>query len=300
MLASLSRPAEIALRAFALALGYVAVVAGVIAAAGLADPAADRAVLLALNPDRYVPGLDEAMVLVTDFSERALALVIVAWLAGYAAVRLRPARRRQVAGAIEALGVLLGAGFASGAFWAGYELPIVFLPFGLAVTAGLWLAGESFVRCDDATLRRLCAVVGLVVLSSVLTSVFAEGFVKGVVGRPRPLADANVDWNHAVRQVHDEVVRVGYSYASGHAAGLFALVTPMAWAARRAPVKVALLAWAALHAVTRVYLAAHFPWCALMGSVLGLAVGSLVFVTLRPLFPSLGSVTPAPGRTRAG
>lgn len=274
--------------------GYVAIVAATVAASTLVDDALDRAVLLAVNPDAYVPVLDEAVVLVTDFSERILGVVLLSWLGGYLAYGHKPERRRLVARAIKAEAVLLGVLAASGALWGGYELEVVFVPCGAALGAALWGAARSFERCDDDALRRFARVVGLVALSSLLTSAIAEGLVKQLVARPRPLADVNAGWNHAVRLLPDEVVRVGHSYASGHAAGLFALVTPLVWAARRAPVKAALLLWALLHAATRVYVAAHYPACALAGSFMGFAVGSLVFFSLGPARGSPSSLRPPP------
>lgn len=282
----MSRSSLLVGRLLTLLVGFVIVVAGVVAASTCIDDLTDRAILLALNPDHYVPVLDEAMVLVTDFSEQALGVVLVSWLIGYYVCRNRPERKRMVAHALRLMGVVFGVCAASGIVWRGYTYEVVLVPYGLALTAGLWIAGTSFVRADDATLRRFAVVVWLVALSSFLTSFLAEGFVKSTVQRARPLADVNVGWNHAIRLVPDEVVRTGYSYASGHSAGLFALVTPMFWATRRTSVRVALLLWATVHSFTRVYLAAHYPFCALMGSVMGCSIGSLVFFTFgRALVP---------------
>lgn len=262
-------------------VGYIAILAAVVAASALVDDRFDRAVLLAMNPDRAVPGLDEAVILLTDFSEPAVAVVLLSWLAGYLACRRRPERRGAVARALRAEAAILGVAAASGAFWAGYALDVVFVPLGLALGTGLWLAARSFERLDDDALRRFADVVAVTILASVLTSAIADPLVKHIVARPRPLADVNAGWNHAVRLIPDEIVRAGYSYASGHASGLFALVTPLVWAVRRVPVKAALVAWALVHAATRVYVAAHYPTCAFMGAVMGFSIGTLVWFATR-------------------
>jgi membrane-associated phospholipid phosphatase len=41
-------------------------------------------------------------------------------------------------------------------------------------------------------------------------------------------------------------------------------------------VKIALLAWALIHAYSRVYLAAHFPYCSLIGAALGFLMATLI------------------------
>jgi membrane-associated phospholipid phosphatase len=82
-----------------------------------------------------------------------------------------------------------------------------------------------------------------------------------------------------VRQ--DEIVRGGYSYYSGHSSGLFAAVTPMIWAVKNPKLKLFFFGWATLHAFSRIYLAAHYPFCVLIGSIAGFIWGTLVVICFK-------------------
>ena len=78
---------------------------------------------------------------------------------------------------------------------------------------------------------------------------------------------------------------------SGHATALFAVLTPVFWRTRDRGLRAALLSWATVHAATRLYLAAHFPFGVWMGSLLGIALGTLatrLLVRTRPGAPPEG------------
>ncbi len=147
------------------------------------------------------------------------------------------------------------------------------------VIAGLWWAGGYLWPPAWRDPGEASRAFWLTVVSIVLVEISPHFLGPLVVQRPRPLAKPNAAWNAALHIVEDEYVRHGTSYVSGHAAALFAMLTPFMWVVRRPSLKVILFSWAALHALSRVYVAAHYPYCAAMGSFLGFAIATLVVWT---------------------
>lgn len=265
------RPWGIVLAGFLGIFGFILIMSQLIY-----DPL-DRAILLACNPNHYVPVIDELMILITDYSVFVFSVLFISWEVAYLICRGRPHRRWWVSRTLQILGVGFGIYYGSGVFRAKYEYTIIFLPLGVIFLAGYWFLGWTIAHWDEQTLRRGGLVFRLTLLSVFLTNGIAEDSIKKIVGRPRPLAGVNEDWHAPIRRIPDEIVRGGYSYVSGHASSLFALTTPMALATANPWVRGAIFGWSAVHAYTRVYTAAHYPYCSLMGSVLGFAIGALVF-----------------------
>ena len=137
-----------------------------------------------------------------------------------------------------------------------------------------------FRAMDDDTMRRFSRVFWLVLLAGVLTDFGITQPIKTAIARPRPFNDANKPWNEHVRPIPDEILRGNNSFPSGHTSGAFALLTPMFWFARDRRVRAGLMLWGTLQGVGRVYTAAHFPFCVLMGGLLGFSMGTLIFFTL--------------------
>ncbi|MHA1734286.1 MAG: phosphatase PAP2 family protein [Promethearchaeota archaeon] len=242
----------------------------------LHDDDIDRQVLLSVNPDQYVPVLDEVVVAVTKFSMFAFISVFVAWEAGFLYSEYRPEVTDRLPRLYWRVGLVTGGIVASTYLWVGrvgFQYASAFLVLGCAWAVGFGFAGATFGWPVEER-RHFNRVFWVAVLAAISTSIIDEAFLKPATSRPRPLAPENAGWNWAIRLVPNGVTREGYSYASGHASAFFAMVTPLFWGARRVTSKVAILLYAAFHAFTRVYLAAHFPYCALMGSLLGFIVAS--------------------------
>jgi membrane-associated phospholipid phosphatase len=137
-----------------------------------------------------------------------------------------------------------------------------------------------FRTMDDDTMRRFSRVFWLVLLAGVLTDFGVTQPIKETIKRPRPLNEANKPWNEQVRPIPDEILRGTNSFPSGHTSGAFALLTPLFWFTRDRRVRGGLILWGTLQGVGRVYTAAHFPFCVLMGGLLGFSMGTLIFFTL--------------------
>ena len=137
-----------------------------------------------------------------------------------------------------------------------------------------------FRTMSDDTMRRFSRVFWLVLLAGVMTDFGITQPIKETIKRPRPFNDANKPWNEKIRPIPEEVLKGTNSFPSGHTSGTFALLTPLFWFARDRRVRAGLMLWATLQGVGRVYTAAHFPFCVLMGGLLGFGMGTLIFFTL--------------------
>jgi membrane-associated phospholipid phosphatase len=140
-----------------------------------------------------------------------------------------------------------------------------------------------FYRMDGYAMRRFSRVCWLVIISGHLTGFTATNWVKDAVARPRPLNAANAPWNEQVRTVPDEVLRGKNSFPSGHTSGTFALLTPFFWYVQNRKARAGLMGWGVLQGFSRVYTAAHFPFCCLMGGILGFSAGTLTYFVIGPL-----------------
>jgi len=235
----------------------------------------DRSLLLAVNGSSRTPGLDAFMILVTDFSVPYVATVLSLWGLGAEALERGWASAQTLEISLRVLGCVIALALAAWLVptYTHRAAPVI---ASLLVIAGLWWAGGTYGRLPGETLARLRRAFWLTVVSIVLVEISLHFLGPLVVQRPRPLAKPNAAWNAALHIVEDEYVRHGTSYVSGHAAALFAMLTPFMWVVRRPTLKVILFSWAALHALSRVYVAAHYPYCAVMGSFLGFAIATLV------------------------
>lgn len=274
---------NIVVRLLILAVGF-GLITGLVYAAGIGlvplVDGVDKTILAACNPDAYVPGLDQFIRALTDYTNFLILTPIVSWMIARGLYRLFPRHKRVFVGLLFAETIVMALLAAFGRIWPNKTYVGVNVLFVIMILAAFGLAAFLFHSMDDNAMRRLARVFWLVLLSGWLTDSLATNNIKNAVARPRPLNDANKPWNAQVRVIPDELLRGRNSYPSGHTAGTFALLTPLFWHARDRRIRAGLLGWATLQGFSRVYTAAHFPFCCLMGGILGFSVGTLVFFTL--------------------
>jgi len=310
----------------------VAAISGAVYAAGLwlvpVVDGIDKAILAWVNPDEYVPVLDEFLRALTDYSNLVIAAPLIAWMVAFGLYRLvvgdrhvSPARRGvacasprgvglrtgtsrppsprlrrtgsmtrslvPVPGAKRVFTVLLAmsgiviAVFAAlGKIWPNSTLVGANILEVVALVAAFAAATCAFHRMTPEQMRRFARLFWLILLSVYLTTFRATEPIKEAVARPRPFNDAHKPWNEGVRPIPDEFLRGANSFPSGHASGTFSLLTPLFWYVRNRKGRTAILGWAGLQGFARVYTAAHFPFCVIMGGLLGFTIGTLVFFTL--------------------
>ena len=249
------------------------------------DAGWDKALLLLLNPDNYIPVLDELVILQTDWAAFYLAVLPLAWLIGYYSSRrslVAQARARRV---FQALAVLFGLWYGlgvlnlgKGVFWWGeYEYPVIFLPLGLLFFTGFYIGGNLFVLLDDENQRKLAQAIWLSFIAVFFVNLVGEDTIKSMVQRHRPLHSTYESWNDQIRIIPDEVVRGSYSYISGHTSSFWAQTIIFFMLIKSLRFRIPLLLLGLFHGYTRIYTAAHFPYCVMMATFFGIAVTALIY-----------------------
>ncbi len=249
------------------------------------DASWDIQALLWLNPDHYIPVLDELIILQTDFAMVCLLLISLAWVIGYHATRNRPAAKRKARRILHVLGVLFGIWYGLGVvfhdkgifYWNEYAYPAVFPLLGLILFTGFYFAGNLYIQLDDENQRKLAHAFWLTLVALFFVNIIGEDTIKQWIGRPRPLNEANAAWNGAIRQLPDEVVRGSYSYISGHTSSFWAQTFIFFWLIKSWRFRAPLLALGVFHGYTRLYTAAHFPYCVIMATFFAVMVTSVLY-----------------------
>lgn len=270
-------------RVFLLASGFSIVYAATYAAGIMLVPlfnSGDRALISALNPDAYVPGVDQFFRALTDYSIFSISLPLISWMVAYGLYRLIPVRKEVFTFLLGLEAAIVLGMAAMGRIWPNSAYAGANVLFVLLLLATFSGAMALFQRMSEDGMRRFSRLFWLVLLSSLLTSLFATSRIKESVARPRPMSGQNEPWNEALRTIPDELLRGSNSFPSGHTSGTFAILTPFFWFVRDRRGRAGILAWGVLQAYSRVYTVAHFPFDVLMGGLLGFGVGTLVFFTL--------------------
>lgn len=252
-------------------LAFVALTAFVWAGSWLIDDGWDRNWLLMINPDNPLTIVDGLMLLVTKVSMPLAGIMVALWLLGYGVLRTPFITISPLECTFRLIGLALMLALATSPHWyKPRDLEWVFYLGALTVPLAVEVVVRSLKTHDKEIQERILQILLLLVVSVVLTYLVRNVIAHGLAPRPRPLDAVNQDWNSALRAIHDERVRGGSSYVSGHASTVFAMVSMMVYFIRIKSMQAVLVGWGLLLAVSRVYLAAHYPFCVLMGALLGI------------------------------
>ena len=251
----------------------------------------DKVLLLACNPNTYVPVLDELMRALSDYTLFLIIAPLVSWTIAFwlYLVFLRHKNTIVTGLIVETILIVLFLlkGFFNNSHYFGVNI-ILFVSTALVLGTTTFL----FYRMDINAMIRFSHVIWIIVLSVFLSDIIAMNWLKSEVARPRPLNNINSPWNKQLRVIPDENLRGKNSYPSGHTTGTVALLTPLFWYASNKKVKTGLLTWAFLVAFSRVYTVAHFPTCCLMGAFLSFSIGTMAYFLFPP--PQQVSFTAGP------
>ncbi len=266
-------------------IGYLILFNIFLLGAKLINDPIDEAILLALQPDRYVPVLDEFMVFLTHFSTYLFVITTISWQVTHFIVRKNPTAIKIAGYVWKTFAVVLAIYHFCGIWisdrgifwWRPHEYWGVFIFLSITSFLVFWFGSKTWEKWDYTTRRRWSRIFWITIISVFFTNYLGENNIKRIVGRPRPLNEKHEPWNKQVRVIKDEIVKSSPSYISGHASSLFALLTPAIWSARKRWAKISLASWATVHAYTRIYTAAHFPYCTFMGALFGFLIGTLVY-----------------------
>jgi undecaprenyl-diphosphatase len=240
----------------------------------------DRRILLAINPDTRLPLLDEFFIGLTDFSMALVGALAIGWEIGFIVYRKSQKDAKKASNFLQIFGGVAGTVFFVGTWLFGYVLWGFFPVLALVTWGAFWALSKTYGSLTEKEMFVFQKIILLMLLAA-LFSLIGEYFIKYTVKRPRPLNDANASWNGVLTVFADETVRGHYSYFSGHSSGLFAGLTPLAWGVKSKKSKVLLWVWAGIHAFSRIYVAAHFPFCVLIGSLSGFIAGTAIYFAFR-------------------
>ncbi|MBQ3686162.1 MAG: phosphatase PAP2 family protein [Candidatus Methanomethylophilaceae archaeon] len=149
----------------------------------------------------------------------------------------------------------------------GTPLDILFEGLSYSATAGIiWLVLGALImwsgrRADGASMM----------LSVVLALCICDLVLKPIVDRDRPFDELDLDVLMSIPTTS--------SFPSGHTASAFAGAVSLLMIDRRWGI--AALTYAALVALSRVYVCAHWPTDVIAGAVLGAAMAAIVFYAVR-------------------
>lgn len=274
---------SILLRLLILAAGFAAL-SGLVYAGGIflvpkVDPL-DKIISAACNPDEYLPGADQFIRALTDYTNFLILAPYLSWMIAYGLYRLLPRFKKGLAAFLGVETIILAVLAAAGRIFHNKTYTGANVLLVLGILAAFGGAAYMFYKMEAPAMRRFARLFWLILLSGYLTDAVATQRIKAAIARPRPLNDANKPWNESLRVVPDEELKGANSYPSGHTSGTFALLTPLFWFIRDRRGRAGLLTWSVLQGFSRVYTVAHFPFCCLMGGILGFGTGTLVFFTL--------------------
>lgn len=137
-----------------------------------------------------------------------------------------------------------------------------------------------YLVAKNSTWRRMFFVVVALGVTILLADQLSSAVIKPLVMRWRPTHD--VAFQHSI-----DIVRgyTGgrYGFVSSHAANTFAIFAFLSLLFRSRVASVCFFLWACLSSYSRVYLGVHFPGDILCGALLGLVVGTVVYLIYRRL-----------------
>lgn len=139
----------------------------------------------------------------------------------------------------------------------------------------LLLAVLLYVLFKNRSVRDAFIIILAIAVLIALTDRICSGIVKPAVARWRPTRDPSI--MYLVDTVRD--YRGGaYGFFSGHASNTFAVATFLALLFRSRVLTPLLFFWAATTTYTRLYLGVHYLGDVTVGALVGLAMGTLVYI----------------------
>lgn len=147
-----------------------------------------------------------------------------------------------------------------------YTSTMVWIPVALVLL---------FVILKNNTPRISILAVLAVVLTIVACDQVSSHLIKPLVGRLRPCNDPTI--MHLIDTVNG-YRSGGYSFVSSHACNSFGIFTLVSLMIRNRTLSLSLLLWAAINAFSRIYLGVHYPGDILCGALLGIVIGTVVYL----------------------
>ena len=151
----------------------------------------------------------------------------------------------------------------------------------------LYLALFYLIVKNNETMAQIGLAVGCTLLCLALTDGMADGLIKPLVARLRPVDDPSVAGS--VDTVYG-VFATGYSFFSAHAANTMGIAVFFAPLVRNRVFTWFMVLWALLNGYTRLYLGVHYPSDVLAGFLWGMVAATLSYFIYQKVYKR---ITPA-------
>ena len=155
-------------------------------------------------------------------------------------------------------------------FWDGFMWVATSTTTWIPIAVALF-----YVIFKNNKIKEALLLIFLISLVITLADQIASGFCKPFFARFRPTRDPEI--MYLVDVVNG--CRGGqYGFISSHAANTFGLAVFLSLVVRSTSFTCTLFAWAALNAYSRIYLGVHYPGDILVGTLVGVSVGYLIYL----------------------